>query len=894
MNRDYPYIFSLIMAVYNVELYLKEAIESVIAQSIGIDRIQLILVDDGSPDNSGAICDAYAEQYPDNIFVIHKENGGVSSARNRGLEIAQGQYVNFMDSDDKLSRNACKKAYEFLQAHPNEVDVVSIPMVFFDGATGDHVLNYKFANGSRVIDLKEEPEAIQLAVTSTFIRLSSIRQLHAQFNPKLLFAEDAAFLQPILWQKEKLGVVAGCKYLYRKRSSGPASALQQSTTKKEWWLDCLTHFPLYLIDRAKRELGQVPRFVQYTLAYDLQWRVRQSRFPNHLLDEAEQQEYLRLLGECYANIDDDMILAQRHTQTEHKYSVLCRKYGQAQEKIEQNDIALVFGKDTTIRLSDCAVTLDFLKLGEDSCTLEGKFCVLPISYHSVGVGVEVNGQFYPGEIIVRGGPGLSLGEEICGFIGFQVTVPLDKTQSYRITFRACFDGHSVDYHSVAVGNHFPVGIKHTAAYYAHEGWIAAFNHAQLVLKQKTVCRHIACECAFLLDLWKTNVLGGRKAIPVRLLRHLLMLFKRRQIWLVSDRVNRADDNGEAFYLYLLKKKPENTDVYFLLSRNSEDYPRLAEQGKVVDFFSMRHKLLHLLCDYNISSSGDDFIVNPFSGHQEGYRDMLDAYRFAFLQHGVTQNDLSGWLNRYSKNISGFVVSAIPEYQSILDGNYHYSLNEVWLTGLPRFDRLYHREENCIALMPTWRKYLMMAMNNKTGIWSLKDGFEQTAYYRFYNGLINNPRLLRALSEHGYRMIFMPHPNIMPHIDRFQKNDQVIFGSLNMKYRDIYSKCKLVLTDYSSAVFDFAYLRKPVIYTQFDQEEFFAGEHVYTKGYFDYERDGFGEVETDLEETVNRIIEYMENGCELKDKYRQRIDNFYAFNDRNNCERVYQKIMELNS
>ena len=297
------------MAVYNVELYLKEAIESVIAQSIGIDRIQLILVDDGSPDDSGAICDAYAEQYPDNIFVIHKENGGVSSARNRGLEIAQGQYVSFMDSDDKLSRNACKKAYEFLQAHPNEVDVVSIPRVFFDGATGDHVLNYKFANGSRVIDLKEEPEAIQLAVNSTFIRLSSIRQLHAQFNPKLLFAEDAAFLQPILWQKEKLGVVAGCKYLYRKRSSGPASAIQKSAAKKEWWLDYLTHFPLYLIDRAKRELGQVPRFVQYTLAYDLQWRVRQSRFPNHLLDEAEQQEYLRLLRECYANIDDDLMLA---------------------------------------------------------------------------------------------------------------------------------------------------------------------------------------------------------------------------------------------------------------------------------------------------------------------------------------------------------------------------------------------------------------------------------------------------------------------------------------------------------------------------------------------------------------------------------------------------------
>ena len=197
-------------------------------------------------------------------------------------------------------------------------------------------------------------------------------------------------------------------------------------------------------------------------------------------------------------------------------------------------------------------------------------------------------------------------------------------------------------------------------------------------------------------------------------------------------------------------------------------------------------------------------------------------------------------------------------------------------------------------MPTWRMNLMLAANNETGIRLLKDGFEQTEYYQFYNRLLNDPRLLRALSECGYRMIFMPHPMIMPYIDRFRKNDQVAFGSLNTKYRDVYSRCKLVVTDYSSAVFDFAYLRKPVIYTQFDQEAFFSGEHVCSEGYFDYERDGFGEVETDLDATVDRIIEYMENGCELKDKYRQRIDNFYAFNDRNNCERVYQKIMELNS
>lgn len=67
----------------------------------------------------------------------------------------------------------------------------------------------------------------------------------------------------------------------------------------------------------------------------------------------------------------------------------------------------------------------------------------------------------------------------------------------------------------------------------------------------------------------------------------------------------------------------------------------------------------------------------------------------------------------------------------------------------------------------------------------------------------------------------------------------------------------------------------------------------TAGYFDYERDGFGEVEYDLDGTIDRIIEYMQNGCRLKEKYRQRIDHFFAFQDKNNCRRVYEKILELN-
>lgn len=104
------------MAVYNVEQYLEEAIESVINQTLSFENhVQLILVNDGSPDNSEETCLKYKEMYPDNIVYIRKENGGVSSARNEGLKYVEGKYVNFLDSDDKLSLNALAEVFSFFE-----------------------------------------------------------------------------------------------------------------------------------------------------------------------------------------------------------------------------------------------------------------------------------------------------------------------------------------------------------------------------------------------------------------------------------------------------------------------------------------------------------------------------------------------------------------------------------------------------------------------------------------------------------------------------------------------------------------------------------------------------------------------------------------------------------
>ena len=118
---------SIISPMYNVEKYLKKCLESYVNQTL-ID-IEIILVDDGSPDNSGKIADEYAKR-DSRIRVIHKKNAGVSAARNDGLSIAKGEYVIFCDSDDWMNENACEILYSAAKKNNADISIADVYMAY--------------------------------------------------------------------------------------------------------------------------------------------------------------------------------------------------------------------------------------------------------------------------------------------------------------------------------------------------------------------------------------------------------------------------------------------------------------------------------------------------------------------------------------------------------------------------------------------------------------------------------------------------------------------------------------------------------------------------------------------------------------------------------------------
>ena len=113
-------LVSVIVPVYNIEQYLNICMDSILAQSY--HSLQIVLVDDGSTDNSGVICDEYAAKDP-RVTVIHKENGGLSDARNAGIEIVKGEYVTFVDSDDMLNPRTIEYLIDLITEYNGDISV---------------------------------------------------------------------------------------------------------------------------------------------------------------------------------------------------------------------------------------------------------------------------------------------------------------------------------------------------------------------------------------------------------------------------------------------------------------------------------------------------------------------------------------------------------------------------------------------------------------------------------------------------------------------------------------------------------------------------------------------------------------------------------------------------
>lgn len=470
---------------------------------------------------------------------------------------------------------------------------------------------------------------------------------------------------------------------------------------------------------------------------------------------------------------------------------------------------------------------------------------------------------------------------------FSVRIPLDGVccVSFRIVGAG---GEAIPGAMLVPGPEFPIGsLRH--GYVQIGAHLLERTGEGLAVKPCTVPRRLRMHCLMVFQLLRT---GALRAAACQLCIPLLRLFLRKQIWLISDRMNQAGDNGEAMYRHLVQEGPKDVLPVFAISRSSQKYRELREIGKVVDIRSFRYQLVFLLSRCIVSSQASESVRNPLGPWREQYANLVINQKFVFLQHGVTQHDMSRLFARRCIHADMICAATYREHQEFLSDRYGYSPKEARLTGFARFDRLYSQPEKIITIIPTWRKSLVTEQDAHTGARYACPGFEQSAYVRAYEALLNHPSLLQAVRAQGYRLQVVSHPNMTDVWQRMHLDGSIELLTGSTDYAAVLAHGALMITDYSSVAFDFAYLEKPVLYFQFDRDEVFSGAHTYGRECPDYAQVGLGEAAETADELVRLILEYLSGGCRMKPLYRQRVRETFRFTDRQNARRIAREIRQL--
>lgn len=793
--------YTIISAVYNVEKYLDDYFNSIINQRLDFKKnIFMILVDDGSTDNSAQIIKKYQKKYPKNIVYLYKENGGQASARNLGLKYMQENnyktpWVTFTDPDDFLDRNYFYEVDKFLSTHQDDdICMIGCNIIFYHEKQriykNNHPLNFKFKKGIQVIENYDLDNFIQLSAASCFMNITFLNNLMFDEKLKPNF-EDAKFINEYLLENIDLksAFLPKVKYFYRKREERN-STLDNSNKNSDLYLLVSQRGCLKLLQKNKF----YNIFIQNVCLYHFIWQIKflvNSPEKLSFMSENEKQQYLELLDQIFSYIDTNTIME--------------------------------------FNLAGCWF---FHKVGFLNCFKKQK--------PSFQIAYIEDYDPYKEQIVITYYTGDDKDVESIVVDGEEVYIDYKKIVKYDFLDRVfCYQKR--------LWVHIPKNAKDKLEMFINN-------------KQSMVGR---CGEYFL------DVKNIRKEFQKRL--------SKSNIWLLMDRDYEADDNAEHLYRYIMQNHPEQK-MFFALRKESSDWERLEKEGfNLIEFGSFKFERIIKKASKVISSHCDEYLMRYITPRQQ----------FIFLQHGVIKDDLSKWLN--SKKVNLFITSTKAEYDSIVNdyNRYKFGKKEVVLTGLARHDVLLKNNKSDtkqILIMPTWRAGIVGNITNSSKR-GLKENLKQSEYFQKWNSLLNNDNLKKLCELYSYAIVFNPHPNIMPYLKEFNLLSHVKIANQDESLQILFCNSSLMITDYSSVAFEMAYLEKPIIYYQFDKEEFFIS-HTYQKGYFSYEKNGFGPVVENEENLLKELEILLKNNCKPFGIYKDNIDSTFVFKDDKCCERNY--------
>lgn len=873
----FEYRVSVIIPIYNVEEYLEACLDSLLAQTIPQEEMEVLMINDGSPDGSLGVCLRYALEHP-NFRVISQENQGVSAARNNGIRNAKGRYLLYLDGDDLLSPETVKNVADFFDEHYDEVDVVTYPLVYLRGDNKVPHWRNELQTESSVIDLDHYPFLCQTTIN---ICVKNKGADNIYFDTELAAYEDQTYNLAQCMPLRRIGFCREAEYLYCHRESSATSNFSHPY-----------HIAQLLIETYETFLDRYNNapYVQALVLYDINWRVYQDTiYPYHYSPE-KLAEFQRRLGAVLARIDTWIICNYPKIDTAHKFYLLSLKTQcHLSVSVNKNQLAVVEilppvtqdGRDSPA--SQVLYTEDKLLIVLSRTHIEGdKLYILAYLMH-VAFSFMEKPQFFAvvddeREIEIP----LFLSQHSCYktklqtnlFWAFHFEIDLREMSTLRFVLR--FQDKTVETKYQFTNK----GILPQIGRYFLTG------NSRALLYQGDVLRAVDVQSK---DL--RRVRQGferslrRKHTKQWLARHYMSFGKKGPVWLYTDAYH-AVDNAYVQFQHDFAKQ-DGVTRYYVCKKDCIDWQSLftpEQYPYVIERDSFWHKKLFAQADKILAAFVDRASYVPFDGATIAYYWDLFHFEVIYLQHGIMHAELSNMYSKEKVFLVDKIVASTRFEQETFVNKLAFRPQDVLCCGMPRLDKLEcPAPEKKLLFAPSWRYYLV---SQSEGRWARRANFTSSDYYWEIREFLTNPRLLSALEKSGYRLEIKLHPNFAMYESDFHTLESSHVTVVDKAELHTYAGC---ITDVSSYMYDLFYLGIPVFTHIFDHDRFKAGLHNYRDLCWPMETQ-YPFYRSDQDGLVTLLARFMDAPAAVVEEFRSYVkDMFFPCAD-SHAEALYQRLI----
>lgn len=869
------------------------------------ENVQLILADSAGNELTEMIGKSLAERFPENVSYVLLTDKNLAECYNAVLPMATGRYINFSKDTTGLSADNLQEIHTFIKDHGNAGVMCMFPQ--YPDVKGKAVSYLAGKPRDYTASIQDE-ESFNLYLFSYFMKRELVRA--KRFDEGLSIDSEIPFLLDVLMEigeYEFTSVILSCEEALETDFYNYASIYE-----KDWYTRSFRDILCPMLDKYRES-----RLVQSVAAYLVELRFaanRNDRNKNILLKD-DLQGFFDAMKDVLQRIEDDILVKY----TFAGVNLLPKYMGLVLLRIKYGDEALmpdISASTTEFAASYQSVLLDksgAMKVNlmaidyEDSALIfDGELTnAYILNFDEIQLYADVTTEQGTRQYSVMKNEIYSL-DKYFGFsmkkgYTFQVRIPLNKEEHLRhsIVFILRYKFCTVNLPLVFAKSQARLVNDFGLSYWRFEDYVLFYKgkgheliarpcgkgflldrevklmlqylkKAKSTVDKKRSCKAIALRCAY----WMTKP-----------------FFSKKQVWMTFDQLFKGGDNGEYFFRYVEELKRKDLKIYYVINKNSGDYKRLkADYKHVLGFNTIYHKLVSLHTDMVFATRVDVKLYCGYGPELDRYfRGLLD-YQIFCLQHGLTIQRIAQYQNRLFDNTKLYFCVSPYEIDNLMHPVYGYEKEVLKLTGAPRYDGLKNNDKRQILITPTWRRNVTSGTNKKGYMHDYSPNFKNTEYYRLYNSLINDERLIECAKRCNYRLIYLLHPILSPQLDDFTRNDyvEIIAGANNdLNYETILTESSLMVTDYSGVQFDFAYMRKPIVYYHPD-----TLPPQYDEGGLNYSTMSFGPVCKNHEQIVDCLCAYMEKDCKLEDMYVKRANQFFAFDDHQNCKRVFEAAQEF--